>query len=184
MQAADLSAINEQKMRHGEHIIVRLTYISRYNNDNENGEVTRILSQAQENNERNGITGALVFNHNYFLQSIEGARPTINTLLRKLVEDRRHFALQIVECCEVEARRWNKWSMNYLTPTDKNRHQALKYSTGTEFNPYLMSTNQIMMFIDSLSAMQEQERKKQQQQQVQTRELAVPTKKKSWFSFS
>ena len=105
-------------------------------------------------------------------------------ILRKLVKDNRHYALQIVECCEVEARRWNKWSMNYLTPTDKNRHQALKYSTGTEFNPYLMSTNQIMMFIDSLSAMQEQERKKQQQQQVQTRELAVPTKKKSWFSFS
>ena len=184
MEADQLSAADQAKLRNGEHIILRLTYISRYNTDNENGEVTRILTQAQENNARNGITGALVFNHNYFLQSIEGARPVINALLRKLVKDNRHYALQIVECCEVDERRWNQWSMNYLTPTDKNMHQALKYSTGTEFNPYLMSTNQIMMFIDSLSAMQEQERKKQQQQQVQTRELAVPTKKKSWFSFS
>lgn len=175
MEADQLSAADQAKLRNGEHIILRLTYISRYNTDNENGEVTRILTQAQENNARNGITGALVFNHNYFLQSIEGARPVINALLRKLVKDNRHYALQIVECCEVDERRWNQWSMNYLTPTDKNMHQALKYSTGTEFNPYLMSTNQIMMFIDSLSAMQEQEK--------QRKEVTAPTRKKSWFSF-
>ncbi len=181
MEVAEHAAAKEANMHHGEHIILRLTYISRYNNDNENGEVTRILSQAQENNERNGITGALVFNHNYFLQSIEGARPVINDLLRKLVEDDRHSALQIVECCEVESRRWNKWSMNYLTPTDKNRHHALKYSTGTEFNPYLMSTNQIMMFIDSLSTMQELERQRQQQLQ-NAKPASAP--KKPWFSFS
>lgn len=179
MEAAELETANQAKMHHGEHVILRLTYISRYNTNNENGEVTRILTQAQENNERNGITGALVFNHNYFLQSIEGARPTINALLRKLVEDKRHFSLQIVECCEVEERRWNQWSMKYLTPTEKNRHQSLKYSTGTEFNPYLMSTNQIMMLIDSLSTMQEQEEQKQQQQ-----EIAASAPKKSWFSFS
>ena len=69
--------------------------------------------------------------------------------------------------------------MKYLTPTDKNRYQSLKYSTGTEFNPYLMSTNQIMMLIDSLSTMQEQE-----QQQQQVKENPVSTIKKSWFSFS
>ncbi|WP_240365972.1 BLUF domain-containing protein [Psychrobacter sp. KH172YL61] len=86
MESVDLSESNSLKMRQGEHIILRLTYISRYNNDNLNGEVTRILEQAQQNNERNGITGALVFNHNYFLQSIEGARPVINGLLRKLVQ--------------------------------------------------------------------------------------------------
>lgn len=181
MQTAQLSAVDQANRRHGEHIILRLTYISRYNNDNENGEVTRILAQAQENNERNGITGALVFNHNYFLQSIEGARPAINGLLRKLIKDSRHFSLQIVECCEVEERRWNKWSMKYLTPTDKNKHQSLKYSTGTEFNPYLMSTKQIMMLIDSLSTMQEQEQQSKQQQVQQTPVLAA---KKSWFSFS
>ena len=179
MEAAQLSAADQAKRHHGEHIILRLTYISRYNNDNENGEVTRILAQAQKNNEYNGITGALVVNHNYFLQSIDGSRPTINALLRKLVKDSRHSSLQIIECREVEERRLNKWSMKYLTPTDKNRYQSLKYSTGTEFNPYLMSTNQIMMLIDSLSTMQEQE-----QQQQQVKENPVSTIKKSWFSFS
>lgn len=115
---------------------MRLTYISCYNNENPNGEVTRILAQAQQNNERNGITGALVFNHNYFLQSIEGARPVINELI----------------------------------PSDENKGLALKFSTGTQFNPYLMSTNQIMMLIDTLSELQEQEEKD------------ASAKKKFWFA--
>ena len=71
MDTVDLSEPNRAKMRHGEHVIVRLTYISRYNSDNVNGEVTRILEQAQQNNERNGITGALVFNHNYFYKVLK-----------------------------------------------------------------------------------------------------------------
>lgn len=157
-------------MHHGEHIILRLTYISRYNTDNPQGEVTRILTQAQQNNERNGITGALVFNHNYFLQSIEGARPVINELLRKLVKDDRHHALQVIECREVELRHWSKWSMKYLIPSDENKGLALKFSTGTQFNPYLMNTNQIMMLIETLSDLQEQEA------------VSAAKKKKPWFS--
>ncbi len=175
MGLTELSEANNGKMLHGEHIILRLTYISRYNNHNENGEVARILAQAQQNNARNGITGALIFNHNYFLQSIEGARPMINELLRKLIKDDRHFSLQVIECCEVEQRRWNKWSMKYLIPSEDNKELALKYSTGTQFNPYLMSTNQIMMLIDTLSTIQEQEEEKA--------ELASK-KRKSWFSIS
>ena len=172
MESAELSELNRLKMRHGEHVILRLTYISRYNSDNPTGEVTRILAQAQQNNERNGITGALVFNHNYFLQSIEGARPVINELLRKLVEDDRHYALQVIECREVEQRHWSKWSMKYLIPSDENKGLALKFSTGSQFNPYLMNTNQIMMLIDTLSELQEQE------------EIDASKKKKSWFSLS
>lgn len=170
MESVELSELNRHRMLHGEHIIVRLTYISRYNDNNPNGEVTRILAQAQENNERNGITGALVFNHNYFLQSIEGARPVINELLRKLVQDDRHYALQIIECREVEMRHWNKWSMKYLIPSDENKGLALKFSTGSQFNPYLMSTNQIIMLIETLSELQERE------------VVAASNKKKSWFS--
>lgn len=37
MGLAELSEANNANMLHGEHIILRLTYISRYNNHNENG---------------------------------------------------------------------------------------------------------------------------------------------------
>lgn len=173
MALPELSETSNSNMMNGEHIIIRLTYISRYNNHNPNGEVSRILAQAQQNNTYNGITGALIFNHNYFLQSIEGARPVINDLLRKLVKDDRHFSLQVIECSEIEQRRWDRWSMKYLIPSEDNKEHSLKFSAGTNFNPYLMSTNQIMMLIDALSKQQEREEQEEKQ---------ATEKKKPWFS--
>lgn len=151
MTGTEFSENNAVNTRHGEHIMIRLTYISRYNSHNTDGEVSRILAQAQRNNMTNGITGALVFNHNYFLQSIEGSRPFINNLLRKLINDSRHFSLQIIECHEILQRRWDKWSMKYVIPSVENKEHSLKFSAGTEFNPYLMSAPQIEMLMDTLS---------------------------------
>lgn len=98
-------------------------------------------------------------------------RLVINELLRKLVKDKRHHSLQIIECREVEQRRWNQWSMKYLIPSDENKGVALKFSTGTQFNPYLMNTNQVMMFIDTLSELQEKEA------------MRASEKKKPWYAF-
>lgn len=168
LEMAVVSEKTDANSHHGERIILRLTYISRYNTDNANIEVARILEQAQRNNERNGITGVLVINENYFLQSIEGARPVINGLLRELIKDDRHLSLQIVECREIEQRRWNKWSMKYLTPNDGDSKDMLKFSSSNKFNPYLMSTSQIMMFIETLSKRQEQCSPEQQEAKSNT----------------
>ncbi|MEM9386552.1 MAG: BLUF domain-containing protein [Pseudomonadota bacterium] len=154
MQPA-LSSDENIKYLHGEHVLLRLTYMSRFNTHNEPGELQRILTQARKNNTANGITGVLIFNHNYFLQSIEGRRPMINELLRKLTADSRHFSLQVIEAREIDGRRWGGWSMNYLTPSEKYQKEALRFSGGTQFNPYLMSTRQVMMLIESLTKMQE-----------------------------
>lgn len=135
--------------------LLRLTYMSCYNPDNANIEVTRILEQSRRNNEHNGITGALVMNENYFLQVLEGSRPVINTLLKKLIQDDRHFSLSIVECQEVTQRRWSKWSMNYLTLSDQHKTEVLRFSSSAEFNPYLMSASQISLFITALSERQD-----------------------------
>ncbi len=62
--------------------------------------------------------------------------------------------------------------MKYLIPSDENKGLALKYSTGTQFNPYLMSANQIIMLVDTMAKLQEREQE----------EKESPKKKKSWFS--
>lgn len=147
---------NASNLHYGERIILRLTYISCYNTDNANIEVARILEQARRNNERNGITGVLVMNENYFLQTIEGARPVINDLLHRLVKDRRHLSFQIIECREVQLRRWHKWSMKYLTTSLQDKDYILQFSASTQFDPYLMSIAQITMFINALADIQEQ----------------------------
>ncbi|MEL6869595.1 MAG: BLUF domain-containing protein [Pseudomonadota bacterium] len=161
MSIAEVAKERNAKFLHGEHILMRLTYVSRYNSHNENDELNKILDQARKNNANRGITGVLVFNHDYFLQSIEGRRPVINELLRKLIKDQRHFSLQIIEAKEIDQRRWTHWDMNYLTPTARHKDKALQFSGADKFNPYLMSTRQIMMLIETLTKMQEQDTRKQ-----------------------
>lgn len=155
MEKLDLSEKTHPNMEQGNHIILRLTYISRHSTQNSNVEVIRILAQARRNNERDGITGALVINNDYFIQSIEGSRPMINALLKKLVNDDRHFSLQVVECNEVKERLWSKWSMKHLTLSNQDEEHIRKFSVGPVFNPYLMSTSQILEFIEALSKIQE-----------------------------
>lgn len=141
-------------------ILLRMTYISRYNSDNANIEVARILEQSRRNNESNGITGVLVMNENYFLQVIEGSRAVINTLLQKLIKDERHTSLRIVECHEVQQRHWSKWSMQYLTLSEQHKEDVLKFSPEAKFNPYLMTASQIKSFIKALSKRQKRQEKR------------------------
>lgn len=154
MQENKLSADNSLQNPQDAQILLRLTYISCYNANNANIEVARILEQSRRNNANNGITGTLVMNEKYFLQVIEGPRAVINTLLQKLFKDERHTSLRIVECHEVEQRRWSKWSMQYLMLNDQHNEVVLKFSPGTEFNPYLMTASQIKLFIKALSRRQ------------------------------
>ena len=121
------------------HILVSMTYASRANPDVSAKDFNEILQQANENNAENGITGMLIFNKNYFLQTIEGPRAQINRLLYSLIADTRHHDLQVIETREVTHRDWAKWSMNYASPTQANAAVYLKYSTTLDFNPYLLS---------------------------------------------
>ncbi len=121
------------------HILVSMTYASSANPDVSAKDFNEILQQAKENNAVNGITGMLIFNKNYFLQTLEGPRAQINRLLYSLIADTRHHDLQIIETRELKHRDWAKWSMNYASPTPDNAAIYLKYSTTVDFNPYLLS---------------------------------------------
>ncbi|MBU5617335.1 BLUF domain-containing protein [Psychrobacter sp. TAE2020] len=135
------------------HILVSMTYASRANSDVSANDFNEILQQAQRNNAANGITGMLIFNKDYFLQTIEGPRAQINRLLYSLIADQRHHDLQLIETRELKHRVWAKWSMNYASPTEENTAIYLKYSTTISFNPYLLnaeSANNLMREISEV----------------------------------
>lgn len=133
------------------HILVSMTYASRANPDVSAKDFNEILQQANENNAANGITGMLIFNKNYFLQTIEGPRAQINRLLYSLIADTRHHDLQVIETREIRHRDWAKWSMNYASPTPANAAVYLKYSTTLDFNPYLLNAEAANNLMHELS---------------------------------
>ena len=133
------------------HILVNMTYVSRANPEVSAKELGDILQQAQDNNTLNGITGMLVFNNSYFLQTIEGPRAQINRLLYSLIADQRHHDLQLLETRELTHREWSKWSMHFASSTKANEAIYFKYSTTLDFNPYLLSAESVRGLMSELS---------------------------------
>ena len=143
----------ENRKRHGEHIILSLTYIGK-NSDSNNGiELARLLEQWRRNNEKSGVTSALVVNDNYFIQNIEGPRPLINEILVKLINEYSHLGPHLSMVEEVEVRRWDGFLLKYLTSSVEDEEYTLKsFSAGADFNPYLMKSTQITSFLKAIFA--------------------------------
>lgn len=141
----------EDRKRHGGHIILSLTYIGR-NSDSNNGiELARLLEEWRRNNEKSGVTSALVVNDNYFIQNIEGPRFIINEILVKLINEYSYLVPQLSEIEEVEERRWDGFLIKYLTSSEEDEAYILKsFSAGADFNPYLMKSTQITSFLRTI----------------------------------
>lgn len=76
-------------------------------------DLENILHSSACNNQRAGITGALVFSGSTFAQILEGTSSSLNELMATLKSDVRHSALTIVAREKVERRRFPGWSMAY-----------------------------------------------------------------------
>ena len=135
----------------GGHNLINLTYVSRAEGAVDGEALKSILASAQESNRLHGVTGVLLFNRQFFLQTIEGSRPAINQLLTNLINDKRHFDLQIIESIQIAERQWDQWAMAYATPTEKNQSLFLKYSAGKDFNPYLMTASSIYKLLHAMA---------------------------------
>lgn len=70
-----------------------------------------ILMQARRNNQRDGITGALICRQDMYLQLIEGPDDAIDVLYAKIVADDRHSDVQLAHSESVEKRMFPEWDM-------------------------------------------------------------------------
>ncbi len=135
------------------HILVSLTYVSRANAMSTK-VINELLQHAQKSNVNEAITGMLIFNNDYFLQTIEGSRTAVNRLLHLILADTRHHDIQVLDHREISCREWGQWSMNYATGTQACSAIYLKYSTTAAFNPYLLSAESARQLMVELSQSQ------------------------------
>lgn len=70
-----------------------------------------LLAESQRNNARDGLTGALAAHDGRYVQVLEGTPAALDTLLRRLVVDPRHRAVEIYGRTPIAARRFDGWSM-------------------------------------------------------------------------
>ncbi|MCH2533835.1 MAG: BLUF domain-containing protein [Bdellovibrionales bacterium] len=131
--------------------LVRLTYASLVTEDFTQKDLKKIISQSRENNLEKGITGYLLYDDKYFLQTVEGSAEEVNKLYNNIVNDLRHNQVQLLGFEEIEYREFTHWNLGYHTSTDINDEILLKYSNHKKFNPYHLHQKSSVMLLKEIS---------------------------------
>jgi Sensors of blue-light using FAD len=94
-------------------VITYLTYVSSATRLLPVERLRGLLDQARSNNDRDGLTGLLLYRDGNFMQTIEGPEAAIARLLSRLEVDPRHTGLSVLLSGEREDRRFDEWSMGF-----------------------------------------------------------------------
>ncbi|RZJ85547.1 MAG: BLUF domain-containing protein [Brevundimonas sp.] len=78
-----------------------------------------LLGEAQRNNARAGLTGALAAHDDRFFQVIEGHGQVLDGLLRRLANDPRHRDIRIIGRRPIDQRSFADWTMANATVTPR-----------------------------------------------------------------
>lgn len=123
--------------------LYRLVYYSR-NMIVGNGQVldaaiTSILATSRVNNERVGVTGALMFNSGCFGQILEGPLTAVEAVFERIQQDDRHSDVSLLGFDQVPERAFGSWSMGYVgnSPRDADHFSLVGRDSG--FDPSTMS---------------------------------------------
>ena len=75
--------------------------------------VESILASSRINNERAGLTGALLFSEGLFAQALEGPLESIERTFERIQRDPRHGDVTVLQMGPAERRDFPEWSMAY-----------------------------------------------------------------------
>lgn len=98
--------------------MISLLYVSTARTKLGTEELDSILATSRRNNERDGITGMLVYCDGNFMQAVEGDAAKIDELQGRLANDLRHHQITIIARYPVEERQFPDWSMGYRRISD------------------------------------------------------------------
>jgi hypothetical protein len=100
-------------VRNGETCVLeRLVYVSTAANRRDLTEqAAAIATEAEPRNFEDRIGGALVAHDGHFVQALEGERPALDELLKRLEDDPRHYDLVLVDRWRVDERLFAGWGM-------------------------------------------------------------------------
>jgi hypothetical protein len=133
---------------------VRLVYFSQSTRAMSLQDIQNILATARENNQGLGICGMLSYEHNYFLQALEGDRDVVNELYLEIAEDPRHDDIQILSYEEITEPVFGNWQMGFA-PASEHFYELLNEVGTSRFDPTEFSAQQGLEFLVRLSKIQQ-----------------------------
>ena len=89
----------------------RLIYCSKTSRDLGIADLKNILEVAQIKNKEHGVTGALFYNAQFFIQCLEGPRRALNDTFQRISKDGRHADIFLLSYFKIDHRDFGDWSM-------------------------------------------------------------------------
>ncbi|MEH6611272.1 MAG: BLUF domain-containing protein [Halioglobus sp.] len=104
----------------------QVVYISQATGTLTESELNELVEVSRRNNKKYGITGALLYLENAFIQAIEGEDAAISELLGKLTADARHRNIRIISDNLAQVRNFQNWSMGIVKAVEVDRPEVLE----------------------------------------------------------
>lgn len=133
-------------------MLIRLLYASRAAHEITPELIDEILLKSREHNPHLGITGILCWEHDIFMQVLEGGRNTVNALYNQIVRDDRHRDVTLLHLEEISERRFSSWTMGQVNLARINPSLLLKHSERPSLDPFSMPGCASMALLDELIA--------------------------------
>ena len=99
-------------------LLTQLFYVSRAAKAYDDAAVKSILAVSRRNNDRDDITGCLLFSGNCFGQVLEGRAEVVAAKLKRIATDTRHVDFRLLVERPITTREYGNWSMGYLHDLD------------------------------------------------------------------
>jgi hypothetical protein len=117
--------------------------------------IDQILASSRQNNVRDNITGALLFNSGCFAQVLEGPLAKVEAAFERIQQDDRHGEVSLLALDPIEARSFPNWAMGYVGSSimDSARFSAVAESSG--FDLARLSGDQIHSLLKDLAVAEE-----------------------------
>jgi hypothetical protein len=129
-------------------VLARIVYHSENHLGSSGGgmiaDLNAIMDVANRNNERDGITGALLFDTLWFVQVLEGEREAISGALRRIMRDERHDNVTVMETRTVRERAFGNWWMGIAMLRGDNAPLFERHGIGPRLDPRFMTGEQVV----------------------------------------
>lgn len=103
--------------------------------------VKEILLSCTTYDSASGISGALLFNERYFLQSMEGERSLLSNQIVKIAEDERQSGLTIVAFKAISVRMYTGWTVAFAARNTQMDLLYFRYNVIGELDPVRMTSD-------------------------------------------
>ena len=112
-----------------------------------------ILKVSQANNQRDGLTGFLIFDKTWFVQILEGERKAVTAAYDRIAKDTRHGRVQTLDVRMIQMRDFGQWTMGGAMRNLDQQEVFLAHGISGQIDPTKLSAQKIVALASDLAAL-------------------------------